>query len=100
MAHQASGVSVLPALASLRVLRRAARRDPVAKPLTGCGDPVFDPAERAKALAERHAKTRVAVTRGYLSDSTMHTRPFTAPLPMRSIKVEMRSPTFIAVCRG
>jgi CHAT domain-containing protein len=31
----------------------------------GFGDPVFDPAERAKALAERRARTRVAVARGY-----------------------------------
>jgi CHAT domain-containing protein/tetratricopeptide (TPR) repeat protein len=59
-------VSVLPALASLKVLRQVARRDPGAKPLVGFGDPVFDPTERAKALAERRAaRTRVAVTRGY-----------------------------------
>jgi CHAT domain-containing protein len=59
-------VSVLPALASLKALRRAARQDPGARPLVGFGDPVFDPAERAKALAERRAaRTRVAVTRGY-----------------------------------
>jgi CHAT domain-containing protein/tetratricopeptide (TPR) repeat protein len=59
-------VSVLPALASLRALRRNAGHDPGAKPLAGFGDPVFDPAERAKALAERRAKQpRIAVTRGY-----------------------------------
>jgi tetratricopeptide (TPR) repeat protein/CHAT domain-containing protein len=59
-------VSVLPALASLMALRRVASRDPGAKPLVGFGDPVFDPAERAKALAERRAaRTRVVVTRGY-----------------------------------
>jgi CHAT domain-containing protein/tetratricopeptide (TPR) repeat protein len=59
-------VSVLPALASLKALRQVVRRDPGAKPLVGFGDPVFDPAERAKALAERRAQqTRVAVTRGY-----------------------------------
>jgi CHAT domain-containing protein/tetratricopeptide (TPR) repeat protein len=60
------GVSVLPALASLKALRQMARRDPGARPLVGFADPVFDPAERAKALAERRAaQTRVAVTRGY-----------------------------------
>ena len=59
-------VSVLPALASLKALRQVARRDPGARPLVGFADPVFDPAERAKALAERRAtQTRVAVTRGY-----------------------------------
>jgi hypothetical protein len=33
--------------------------------LVGFGDPVFDPAKRAEALAERRKQTRVAVTRGY-----------------------------------
>jgi CHAT domain-containing protein len=58
-------VSVLPALASLKALRQVARRDPSARPMVGFGDPVFDPAERAKALADRRARTRVAVARGY-----------------------------------
>jgi tetratricopeptide (TPR) repeat protein len=58
-------VSVLPALASLRALRQVAHQGPGARPLVGFGDPVFDAAERAKALAERHARTRVAVARGY-----------------------------------
>jgi CHAT domain-containing protein len=59
-------VSVLPALASLKALRRVAGRGPGTKPLVGFADPVFDPAERAKALAERRAAwTRVAVARGY-----------------------------------
>jgi CHAT domain-containing protein len=60
-------VSVLPALASLRALRRSGvGRAPGAKPLAGFGDPVFDPAERAKSLAERRdGQTRVDVTRGY-----------------------------------
>src|SRR5262249_50589243 len=52
-----------PALASLRALRRTASAAPGARPMVGFGDPVFDRAERAKALAER--RTRVAVTRGY-----------------------------------
>ena len=60
------GLSVLPALAGLKALRQVARRDAGARPLVGFADPVFDPAERAKALAERRAtQTRVAVTRGY-----------------------------------
>jgi hypothetical protein len=59
-------VSVLPALASLKALRQVGSRDPGAKPLVGFGDPVFDPDERAKALAERRAtQARVAVARGY-----------------------------------
>ena len=59
-------VSVLPALSSLKALRQAARREPGAKPLVGFADPVFDPAERARALAERRAvRSHVAVSRGY-----------------------------------
>jgi CHAT domain-containing protein/Tfp pilus assembly protein PilF len=59
-------VSVLPALASLKALRQVSRRDPGARPMVGFGDPVFDPEERAKALAERRAeRSRPAVTRGY-----------------------------------
>jgi CHAT domain-containing protein len=54
-------VSVLPALASLKALRQVSRREPGARPLVGFGDPVFDPAERARVLA---ARTRVAVSRG------------------------------------
>jgi CHAT domain-containing protein len=59
-------VSVLPALASLKALREVSRLDPGARAMVGFGDPVFDPVERAKALAERRAsRTSVAVTRGY-----------------------------------
>jgi hypothetical protein len=59
-------VSVLPALASLKALRQVTRREPGARPMVGFGDPVFDPTERAKALAERRAaQARIAVTRGY-----------------------------------
>jgi CHAT domain-containing protein len=59
-------VSVLPALASLKALRQVVSRDPGARPLVGFGDPVFDPAERAKAQAERRAaQTRAVVTGGY-----------------------------------
>jgi CHAT domain-containing protein len=58
-------VSLLPAPASLKALRRVASQAPGAKPMVGFGDPVYDPAERAKALAERRGQIRVAVTRGY-----------------------------------
>jgi CHAT domain-containing protein/tetratricopeptide (TPR) repeat protein len=60
-------VSVLPSVASLRALRVFARKAESTKPIIGFGDPIFDPAERAKALAERNAgKTRAdAVTRAY-----------------------------------
>jgi hypothetical protein len=59
-------VSVLPSLASInRALRQVVRRDPSTKPLVGFADPLFDPGERAKAMAERRARTRVAVTRGF-----------------------------------
>jgi CHAT domain-containing protein/tetratricopeptide (TPR) repeat protein len=46
-------VSVLPSVASLKALRAFARKDEAGKPLVGFGDPVFDPAERAAALAAR-----------------------------------------------
>ena len=62
-------VSVLPSVANIRALRVAGRRDQAGKPMVGFGDPVFDPAERAKALAERRAaSTRVAATTRAYSD--------------------------------
>src|SRR5262249_49284423 len=57
-------VSVLPAVSSLKALRAFARKDQAAKPLIGFGDPVFDPAKRAQALAKR-ARDREAAARGY-----------------------------------
>jgi CHAT domain-containing protein/Tfp pilus assembly protein PilF len=38
-------VSVLPSVASLKALRGFARRDQAVKPMTGFGDPVFNPAD-------------------------------------------------------
>jgi CHAT domain-containing protein len=38
-------VSVLPSVASLKALRVVARRDQGIKPMTGFGDPLFDPAQ-------------------------------------------------------
>jgi CHAT domain-containing protein/Tfp pilus assembly protein PilF len=60
-------VSVLPSVASLRALRLFARKAEATKPMIGFGDPIFDPAERAKASAERAASKRraVAMTRAY-----------------------------------
>ena len=60
-------VSVLPSIASLRALRLFARQAESTKAIVGFGDPIFDPAERARALAERGArKSRAAVmTRAY-----------------------------------
>jgi CHAT domain-containing protein len=60
-------VSVLPSVASLKALRSVARKDQAAKPIVGFGDPLFDPAERAKALSDqRGANSRAAATtRGY-----------------------------------
>jgi hypothetical protein len=46
-------VSVLPSVASLRVLRL--RKAEATKAMVGFGDPIFDPAERARALADREA---------------------------------------------
>jgi CHAT domain-containing protein len=58
---------VLPSVASLRALRLFARKGESTKAMIGFGDPIFDPAERARALAERSAtKSRAAVmTRAY-----------------------------------
>jgi CHAT domain-containing protein len=60
-------VSVLPSVASLRALRSFARKAESTNAMIGFGDPVFDPAERARAVAERGAtKRRAAVmTRAY-----------------------------------
>lgn len=46
-------VSVLPSVISLKSLRAFARRDQGAKPMTGFGDPVFNPA--AEGSADRRA---------------------------------------------
>jgi CHAT domain-containing protein/tetratricopeptide (TPR) repeat protein len=60
-------VSVLPSVASLRSLRLFARKAEGTKAMIGFGDPIFDPAERARALAQRGAtKSRaIAMTRAY-----------------------------------
>jgi CHAT domain-containing protein len=58
---QRQAVTVLPTVASLQALRVFARKERSTKPMVGFGDPVFDPAERAKALAERPGGKRAVV---------------------------------------
>jgi hypothetical protein len=60
-------VTVLPSVASLKALRAFTRGERASKPMVGFGDPVFDPAERARGLAERHGQERkvAAISRGY-----------------------------------
>ena len=57
-------VSVLPSVSSLKALRGFARRDQAEKPMTGFGDPLFNPAEKGGG-EKRHASrslTNVAYT--------------------------------------
>lgn len=54
-------VSVLPSVVSLKSLRAFARRDHGVKPMTGFGDPVFNPA--LEAPAERRAANGKVATR-------------------------------------
>ena len=59
-------VTILPSVSSLKALRIFARNERGAKPMIGFGDPIFDPAERAKALAEQRTTIRLAAkTRAY-----------------------------------
>jgi CHAT domain-containing protein len=60
-------VTVLPSVASLQALRVFAHSARAAKAMVGFGDSVFDPAERAKALARRPGQNRTAAAdaRGY-----------------------------------
>jgi CHAT domain-containing protein len=55
-------VTVLPSVTSLKSLRVYARKDRAAKPLIGFADPIFDPAERAAAIAARARAILVAQT--------------------------------------
>lgn len=59
-------VTVLPSVASLRSVRTIGGAQQAPKSLIGFGDPVFDPAERARAVAEQRAAIKVAAkTRAY-----------------------------------
>ncbi|RQH11331.1 CHAT domain-containing protein [Bradyrhizobium sp. RP6] len=55
-------VSVLPSVISLKSLRAFARRDHGVKPMTGFGDPVFNPA--AESPADRRAASGKIAARG------------------------------------
>jgi len=56
-------VSVLPSVSSLKALRGFAQRDQAAKPMTGFGDPVFNPAGGgAEKRAASRSLTSVAYT--------------------------------------
>ncbi|MDB5579461.1 MAG: hypothetical protein JWR80_4637 [Bradyrhizobium sp.] len=50
-------VSVLPSVASLKSLRAFARKDQAIKPMTGFGDPLFDPSQ---AGGDKRAATKTA----------------------------------------
>jgi tetratricopeptide (TPR) repeat protein/CHAT domain-containing protein len=56
-------VSVLPSISSLEGLRVFARAGQGVKPMIGFGDPIFDPTERARAVAVRERQAR-PTTRG------------------------------------
>jgi CHAT domain-containing protein/tetratricopeptide (TPR) repeat protein len=69
-------VSVLPSVASLKILRGFARKDQGGKPLIGFGDPMFDPAEAklagkppagkdAQKGMQKTASRGAVATRGY-----------------------------------
>lgn len=57
-------VSVLPSVASLKVLRSLARNTEGSKPMIGFGDPVFD-SSRPPAGTQRSGRTRGGVVRSY-----------------------------------
>jgi CHAT domain-containing protein/tetratricopeptide (TPR) repeat protein len=58
-------VSVLPSVASLKTLRAFLRKADARKVMIAFADPVFDPAERARSLAERGTRKNRAVTQPY-----------------------------------
>ena len=55
-------ITVLPTVANMKALRTFAAKDVARKPMVGFGDPIFDPVERQKAVAER-AQTLAAGNR-------------------------------------
>lgn len=56
-------VSVLPSISSLKVARGFAHRDQATKPMTGFGDPIFNPAEdRARRRTASRNVTNLAYT--------------------------------------
>src|SRR6185312_6436713 len=55
-------ISVLPSVSSLKALRGFAHRDQAAKPMTGFGDPIFDPSE---GRSERRTASRNVTSLAY-----------------------------------
>jgi CHAT domain-containing protein len=55
-------VSILPSVSSLKALRGFAQRDQAIKPMTGFGDPVFNPAE---AGSEKRTASRSVTSAAY-----------------------------------
>jgi len=55
-------ISVLPSVSSLKALRGFAHRDQAAKPMTGFGDPIFDPSE---GRSERRTASRNGTSLAY-----------------------------------
>ncbi|MET4255360.1 CHAT domain-containing protein/Tfp pilus assembly protein PilF [Bradyrhizobium sp. S3.12.5] len=60
-------VSVLPSVASLKSLRAFARKDQAVKPMTGFGDPVFNPAEGG--LGDRRAASGKVAARSIVTSA-------------------------------
>jgi CHAT domain-containing protein len=58
-------VTIIPALASLKVLRSFARRDSASRPLVGFGDPQFDPSASAGHARLAPNAARSLTTRSY-----------------------------------
>jgi CHAT domain-containing protein len=58
-------ISVLPSVASLKVLRAFAQKGLATKPMIGFGDPVFDPAELKAPGGKRAAARTAPQTRAY-----------------------------------
>jgi CHAT domain-containing protein/Tfp pilus assembly protein PilF len=60
-------VSVLPSVASLKALRVVARKDQGIKPMTGFGDPLFNPAQRNTGDQRAATDTTKSAARGVTS---------------------------------
>jgi hypothetical protein len=60
-------VTLLPSVLSLKALRAFARKVEAVKPMIGFGDPIFDPAERERAIARQAVTKRqgAVMTRAY-----------------------------------
>ena len=63
---------MLPSVASLRALRLFARKADATKAMIGFGDPIFDPTERAVAMAERRTRKARAAMNTRASSAEFH----------------------------